>query len=112
MQVSLDQAAAVIGCHQRTILRATTGKPNPYWSESYNPVLEVDDIAEGFGCNAEMLEGVFRGNDKLLTPKEAAKRLKIVERALRYRNLTPMIKHGGVVRYSKVNLDLIEDGLF
>jgi hypothetical protein len=112
MQVSLNQVAASLGCHQRTVLRAITGQGNPNWSESMDPKYTVRQIAKAFGCNAELLEAIFHGTDKLLTPALAAKRLNCTERTLRNRSMPPLIRHGGIIRYSQTTLDLIEAGVF
>lgn len=112
MQVSLNQVAAAIGCHQRTVLRAITGEDNPNWSASIDPKYTVKQIAKAFGCNAELLEAIFHGTDKLLSPAQAAKRLRCTERTLRNRSLPALVRHGGVIRYSETTLDLIQAGIF
>lgn len=111
MKVSLNKMATLLGCHPRTVLRAITGEKNPSWSESYNPEFDIADIAKAYHCNKEFLEAALRGEDKLLNPSDAAKKLKVTERCLRYRPIEPLIRRGGVVRYLKTTIELAQSGV-
>jgi hypothetical protein len=71
--------------HPRTILRAVSGEPHPYWVPSFETSIPVRRLARAFGCKLKALESVLKGDDEALTEGEAAARLSIAARTLRYR---------------------------
>ena len=96
--VSLNRAAEKFKAHPRTLLRAISGEPNPYWTEDWNPDINIEDLCKAYNCKEKMLNKVFQGKEDLLTPAEAVDELGIPDRTFRYRKY-PNIKNGGIVRY-------------
>ena len=100
LTLTLNDAAEVFQAHPRTILRALTNTPNPYWTEDHNPSVTYEDLAVAYACHKDTLRRVFEGRDSLLTPGQAAEELKIPPRTFRYRSY-PSMRCGGIVRYSR-----------
>jgi hypothetical protein len=101
--ILLNDAALAFKAHPRTLLRAVSGSPNPYWTEDHNPTISVEDLATAYSCSVGVLARIFEGRDILLTPAEAAKEIEVPDRTFRYRDY-PSIRHGGIVRYARSRL--------
>lgn len=111
--IPLIRAAKVFKVHPRTILRAIAGQHNTYWSEDINnDKVSIYDIADAYGTTAQTLRAVIENRDELLTPAEAAKKLRIAPRTFRDRLIAgryKKISSGGITRYlrSKIIEDII-----
>jgi hypothetical protein len=103
-KLKLDEAAKVIGCHPRTVLRAMTGEPNPYWAEGHNPELSVETLAEAFDCGLAVMKRCVDGRDEFLRPERACELLKVIPRTFRYRRYVPAIRKNRTVRYSELQI--------
>jgi hypothetical protein len=101
--VTLNEASKVFKAHPRTILRAITRTPNPYWAEDFNPDIVVSELAQAYSCGNGLMKRLFEGRDFLLTPTEAARELEIPDRTFRYRKY-PSVRNGGIVRYPRSSL--------
>jgi hypothetical protein len=101
--ITLNEAANKIQAHPRTILRAISGEPNPYWTDDHNPDISIVELAKAYECNIGIMQRVIDGRDMFLTPSQAASMLKIPDRTFRYRKYRS-IRHGGIVRYSRAVL--------
>lgn len=104
MTYQLNAVASALAVHPRTILRLTTGQPNPYWAEGYDPEADVPMIAAVVGSSAESIEMLIAELDSALTVEEAAKVLKVKSAEFYRKNLTPDWQVGRVKRYSLTRL--------
>lgn len=102
--VSLNDVAEAVAVHPRTILRIVTGDRNTYWSADHNPGLDITKVAQALGCHDKTLARVLRGSDDFLKPDAAASELGVPGRTFRYREYTPTIKVGRVVRFARSKL--------
>lgn len=111
--ISLIRAAKVFGVHPRTILRAIAGQHNTYWSEDINnDKVSIDDIAAAYGTSARILRAVIENRDELMTPTEAAEKLRIAPRTFRDRLVAGRYKkigRGGIARY--LGSEIINDAI-
>lgn len=101
MKTTLNEAARLLQVHPRTILRAITRKPNPYWVPGHNDEIKVSDVARGFHVRQTPMEGVFVMEQPLLTPDEAAEMLGVAPRTFRSRSYPALIRKVQIVRYVK-----------
>ena len=104
MKLKLEKAAEVINCHPRTILRAMTGEPNPYWAEGHNPEVSLQELAQAFGCKLSVMKRCLENRDEFLKPMKACELLRVVPRTFRYRRYVPAIRKNRIVRYSELDL--------
>lgn len=106
MITTLIKASKILNCHPRTILRALTGKANPYWIPEHNVELNVQKIANAFNADGNKMFHLFNGLAIILKPEEAAKVLGIASRTFREHAYQKFINHGGVVRFLRHDLEL------
>lgn len=103
-EITLNHAAKVLGVHPRTVLRALSNEPNPYWVEGHDPVISLVDLVAAYDCPARIMAAVIRGDDALLNTQEAAEYLDLKPRTFKWRRYTPTIRHRGVVRFARSKL--------
>lgn len=104
MSFQLNAVAAALAVHPRTILRLTTGQPNPYWAEGYDPEVDVEAIALLVGSGVESIHALLGAEDCALTVDESAKMLKCKPAEFYRRELPPDWQVGRVKRYSLLRL--------
>jgi hypothetical protein len=100
----LSEYAMAFGAHPRTIMRHIYGDPNPYWAPDYNPDILIEVVAEGFGCNAAMLNKVLRRKDRLMLPKEASEFLNVKHSTFLYRQYALFVNRPRFPRYLRSKL--------
>lgn len=106
----LSEIAKALAVHPRTVLRAVLRCDNPYWTEDFDPHVDMIDVALSFAANPHVLTRVMDNKDELFTPAQALKFLEdtygdhIVERTLRNRDYPKAVKLGRIVRYSRIEL--------
>jgi hypothetical protein len=92
------------------VLRAVFLVDNPYWTEDFNPSVDMIDVALAFNADPHVLDRVLDGKDELFKPAQALRYLEytygdyIVPRTLRNRNYPRAVKLGRIVRYSRIDL--------
>ncbi len=99
--VRLNTAAHRFEVHPRTILRALSNEVNVFWSEGFDPLLDVNMLADAYSMNYKVLMRIFHNTDTLLKPVAAAHELKVPPRTFRWRGYRAAARHGGIVRYSR-----------
>lgn len=102
--MKLNDAADVIQCHPRTVLRKMTKNKHPYWTEDFNPSVSMEDVAAAFECSLNVFKRCVAGHDNFLTPQEAWEEIAKAPRTFKYRKYIPAIRNGGIVRYSRLSL--------
>jgi hypothetical protein len=106
----LSDIAKALEVHPRTVLRAVLRRTNPYWTEDFDPHVDMIDVALSFDANPHVLNRVMDGKDDLFTPAQAIQYLAdtygdhIVPRTLRNRDYPKAVKLGRIVRYSRIEL--------
>jgi len=104
MSYTLNAVSAALDCHPRTILRLTTGEPNPYWADGYDPEVDLAMIAVLVGSSEESIVALLDERDKALNVEEAAAFFKITQDAFYHRELQPDWQVGRAKRYSFARL--------
>ena len=102
--LTLNEAAALLQLHPRTVLRYITNDFNTYWTEDYDPNVKIETVASSFQCDPIYFTRTLNDRDAILTSKEAAAFLDLIPRTFRNHKYTPIIRQGHVVRYSRVAL--------
>lgn len=97
--MTLDDIAKMMQCHPRTVLRAVERVSNPYWTDDHNPSIKLTDLAEAYGCKALTFERVLKGQETIMTSKEAAEVLGIQPRTFRRKRPNRCLRSGGIVRF-------------
>lgn len=100
MQKPLNAVASALECHPRTLLRITTGQPNPYWADGFNPEVDTDLICAATGGSPALLERIMDEEDSVLTVDEAAHILKLRPAEFYRMEIVPDFQVGRVKRYS------------
>ena len=106
--IELDDIAEILQIHPRTVLRYIHDDVNIYWAEGHNPVVNLDDVANGFGEDplffVPTVHAARKGRDKILKPSEAAAFIKVPLRTFRHRRYPALIRCGNIVRYSRYDV--------
>lgn len=110
MSYSLNACAQALAVHPRTILRLTTGHPNPYWADGYDPPMDIAELALILATTVEALNNLIAGLDSALDVHEAAKLLKMKEAEFYRHGPSPDWQVGRVKRYSLVRLASVKGG--
>lgn len=105
---TLIEAARILKLHPRTILRAISRKPNPYWAPGYDEPVFIRDLVRVFNARSTLLAAVFLDRKPLLTPTDGAKLLKLNYDTFRKRRYPAVIRKGHIVRYSAIELKAID----
>jgi hypothetical protein len=96
--------AKALVVHPRTLLRLTTGLPNPYWAPGYNPDIDIELLAACVGNGKASIDTLIAGDDYALDVNEAAKLLRIKPMTFYAREVPPDWRVGRVKRYSLTRL--------
>lgn len=96
----LNALAQAFAVHPRTILRITSGLPNPYWAEGYDTDIDLDLVVLMLQTTHEAIGKLLEGTDKALDVHEAAKMLKMKEPEFYRMNMAPDWQVGRVKRFS------------
>src|ERR1051326_6523256 len=104
MTCTLNAVSAALAVHPRTILRLTTGQPNPYWAEGYDPEVDLVLIAAILATTVEALNLLLTEEDHALKVQKAAAMMRCKAAAFYRKNLQPDWQVGRVKRYSFLRL--------
>ncbi len=108
MTHTLNVVSAALNVHPRTILRMTTGFPNPYWADGYDPDVDLAMVAALVGSSMASIERLISGDDQALNIREAAAIWRITPHAFYQREIVPNWQIGRVRRYSLIRLGKIK----
>lgn len=100
MSYQLNAVSSALQVHPRTILRLTTGQPNPYWAEGYDPDLDIVLVAAILATTPAAIDALMKSEDSALTVEECAKFFKIKPAEFYRKNIAPDWQVGRVKRYS------------
>lgn len=110
-KVKAARIAKVIGCHVRTVVRATTGESNP--SDWAPDDVQINTVARAFGMEPKNLISVLKGDIELITIAQAALMVNNGISIRRFHQMReagqlpkPALSHGRIVRYIKSDFDL------
>lgn len=104
MKYPLNKLAALLIVHPRTVLRKVQGKKSVYWSQRFNPELEVQDVATAFEIPYEKLLRVVNGSDVLLTRAQACDIMQVQYSTFRKRQYEPLVSKVKFLRYLRSQL--------
>ena len=116
--VMLDDAAAMLDIHPRTVLRAITNDPNIYWAEGHNPELKLNKLVVAYEMDRATVDEVIAGLDVYLKPDKAREYVSKLEgrkvpiRTFRHRLYPKGARTARVVRYSREDLEAHQATLF
>lgn len=102
--ISLKRASSMLAVHPRTILRAVTGKQNPYWVEDHDERISLEALIDAYKCTPRSVAAVLRGQDSFMSAADAATFLGINRHTFTWRKYRPAARHKGTVRYLESRL--------
>lgn len=100
MTYHLNAVATALDVHPRTILRITSGLPNPYWAEGFDPEVDLAMVAVVVGSTVESIEMLIAELDSSLKVEEASKMFGCTPAEFYRKNITPDWQVGRVKRFS------------
>lgn len=97
----LNQVAAALACHPRSVARAIAGRVDAKWTPDSDPWLGIKHAARKLRCRPEVLRRVLHGRDSFISQEKAAAIVGLSPRQFRKRrDVAPAVKVRGIVRYS------------